>query len=369
MALSSSPLAFVRYASCLTILLAFATLFQLSRAQQISLTVNTNNLDPFNICGSTYSKMVVSNNKVYIYGGSNWFRNGTSPPYQITNTYLRIADFTSAQNMSNTLIMTALEIPDNVTIYNSGAFWGDEKWLYVVGGQTNLAPYLTQQGDFVSHNWTVFSAGTVFKYEIQSGKWSSEPTLQPTDEETAAGTFCCGSFGWNERLGRGFVFSGCDYAGATRKDPNAGCDYTGSSDVVRNSNIMVFDTAGWRWSNKSTDKRLTSVSVEFGAFVFLPGTETADGSIAILLGGIEKEPYDNMKSMRQVLVYESKTGSWYNQETTAENDFPSARHTFCAVAVSASDNSSHNIYIYGGETKDDTDGFSDMYVLSIPSFH
>jgi hypothetical protein len=71
-------------------------------------------------------------------------------------------------------------------------------------------------------------------------------------------------------------------------------------------------------------------------------------------------------------VYDSGTGSWYSQVTTAENDqFPSNRVHYCAVAASAPDNSSHNIYMYGGQApgQNPNIAFSDMWILSIPSFH
>ncbi|KAF2113623.1 hypothetical protein BDV96DRAFT_647879 [Lophiotrema nucula] len=350
-------------------LVAFATLLQLSVAQ-ISLTVDTGDLKPLDICGSTSARMTVSNNKVYIYGGTSWIRNDTSLPFAVTNHYLRIADFTSTRDLSDESIMTAEGIPGFVTIFLTGAFWSDEEWLYAVGGQTEGAPYLTEQGQFVPANWTYWSAGTIFKYEIQNGNWSSEPARPPENGEITTGTFCCGNFGWNERLGRGYVFSGSNYPGVTQLDPNAPYYYTGISDPHGTGNMMTFDTATWRWSNKTTDEQLTTTWTESGALVFLPGTETTDGGIAISLGGVGKEPSDNMESMREVLVYDSKTDSWYRQETTAEgNNFPASRDDFCAVAVSASDNSSHNIYIYGGQTLGVDDGFSDMYVLSIPSFH
>lgn len=78
-----------------------------------------------------------------------------------------------------------------------------------------------------------------------------------------------------------------------------------------------------------------------------------------------------MESMRKVLVYDSGTGSWYAQATTADgSDFPDGRWHFCAVAASAPDNSSHNIYVYGGESRELVpDALDDMWILSVPSFH
>lgn len=62
-------------------------------------------------------------------------------------------------------------------------------------------------------------------------------------------------------------------------------------------------------------------------------------------------------------------GTWYSQSTSG--DIPPSRIDFCAIVTSAPDNSSHNIWIHGGQ--DPTmpgrpSFFDDVYVLSLPSF-
>lgn len=63
-------------------------------------------------------------------------------------------------------------------------------------------------------------------------------------------------------------------------------------------------------------------------------------------------------------------GTWYTQSTSGE--VPPARIDSCTVLTSAPDNSSHNIFLYGGwdptATGNNTKYFDDMYVLSLPSF-
>lgn len=72
--------------------------------------------------------------------------------------------------------------------------------------------------------------------------------------------------------------------------------------------------------------------------------------------------------MEAVSVYDVDSQKWYIQNTTG--DIPGQLSQFCSVLASAPDNSSHNIYIYGG-----TDGIDyaqtpsdDVYILSLPSF-
>ena len=212
----------------------------------------------------------------------------------LLDTYLRIADFTSTRNLSDETIMTASEIPDSVTIFEQGAFWGDDDWLYIVGGETSGRPLMSSKGEFVDNKWNRFSAATVFKYEISSGTWTSEPALQALDGEPATNTFCCGNFGWNDRLRRGYIFSGSNYAGATQKAPGAPDYFVGDGSSIPNSNIMTFDITDWRWSNQTTDQKSTTVPTESGAFVFLPGTQSAEGGIAVQLGGSERAPSNSV---------------------------------------------------------------------------
>lgn len=78
-----------------------------------------------------------------------------------------------------------------------------------------------------------------------------------------------------------------------------------------------------------------------------------------------------MESLRKVLIFDSATGLWYSQATTADDgDFPASRWNFCAVAASAPDSSSHSLYMYGGTSSQaDPEAYSDIWILSIPFFH
>lgn len=84
-----------------------------------------------------------------------------------------------------------------------------------------------------------------------------------------------------------------------------------------------------------------------------------------------------MISLRQVSIYDTKANKWYDQSTRSPSGiFPIERYLFCAVVVSAPDNSSHNIYIYGGWPQPLTGypgpkvqfALDDVWVLTVPSF-
>jgi hypothetical protein len=62
----------------------------------------------------------------------------------------------------------------------------------------------------------------------------------------------------------------------------------------------------------------------------------------------------------------SSNGTWYSQKTTG--DVPAPRIDFCTITISAQDNSSHHIYLYGGIDPITNTGYDDVLILTIPSF-
>jgi hypothetical protein len=72
--------------------------------------------------------------------------------------------------------------------------------------------------------------------------------------------------------------------------------------------------------------------------------------------------------METVSLYDVDSQEWYIQNTTG--DVPPQLTQFCSVIASASDGSSHNIYIYGGYNglEYDASPSDDVYILSLPSF-
>ncbi|KAF2116890.1 hypothetical protein BDV96DRAFT_37681 [Lophiotrema nucula] len=298
-----------------------------------------------------------------MYGGQSWVRNGTQIPFQVCNHYLRIADFTKARDLSDSSILSAKDIPGNITIYQQGAFWVDEKNVYVVGESANDEPWLSRHG-------TTYTAGTVFPYSLESEEWDSEPAVQPNSGSEVTDSFCCGAFEYNAAYGRAYFLSGINGAGARRLYPDTVPGYVSPAGgaIFGNGNLFTFDTANFRWTNVATDTQLTTTGTEGGQFVYLPGIEAEKGGVAVIFGGQRRDTQD-MESMRKVLVYNSATSTFYGQGTTSDGDFPKGRMQFCAVAASAPDNSSHNIFMYAGESPDATPtAYSDMRILSVPSF-
>jgi hypothetical protein len=195
--------------------------------------------------------------------------------------YLRIADFTSARNMSDPAILVAKDIPSDITIFNYGAFWGDSNKLYIVGGSVVQEPYLAQNGTFIETKYADFHGGTVFNYDIDADKWSYESA----GGDAVKDSFCCGAFAWNAQHRKAYYFSGSNWAGARMTDPNQTPLAVGTSEVIANGNLLSFNTEAFKWSNQTTDYRLVPRLTQSGQFVYLPGTETSTGGVGVIFGG------------------------------------------------------------------------------------
>ncbi|KAL7273705.1 hypothetical protein RUND412_003425 [Rhizina undulata] len=70
--------------------------------------------------------------------------------------------------------------------------------------------------------------------------------------------------------------------------------------------------------------------------------------------------------------YDIETDNWHTQRSTALNGiFPKARVDFCMVGISAPDNSSHQLYVFGGAPEvrgSDSASLDDVWNLTMPSF-
>lgn len=71
--------------------------------------------------------------------------------------------------------------------------------------------------------------------------------------------------------------------------------------------------------------------------------------------------------MSSIMMFDIGDSKWYIQ--TATGNIPPNRRKFCAGATWADDQSSYNIYLYGGfGFGDNSTGFDDVYILSLPTF-
>ncbi|KAF4966000.1 hypothetical protein FSARC_6276 [Fusarium sarcochroum] len=104
-----------------------------------------------------------------------------------------------------------------------------------------------------------------------------------------------------------------------------------------------------------------------GAMVFIP---IGDGGMLVYFGGgqdLEANGTLTPQPLDEIFLYDVANEEWYTQKTSG--DTPGDRRRFCGGATWAKDQSSYNIYIFGGGGfPPDTAGYDDIYILTIPSF-
>ncbi|KAI9884597.1 MAG: hypothetical protein M1823_003617 [Watsoniomyces obsoletus] len=101
------------------------------------------------------------------------------------------------------------------------------------------------------------------------------------------------------------------------------------------------------------------VLIAFGGITAPPGTRVGFASVDVVDDNVHN-------AMDMISVYDIANKKWYRQPATG--DVPRWRYTGCAVAVSAPDQSSHSIYLFGGWGGSESNSDGNVYVLSIPSF-
>ncbi|KAK6344290.1 hypothetical protein TWF696_007931 [Orbilia brochopaga] len=92
---------------------------------------------------------------------------------------------------------------------------------------------------------------------------------------------------------------------------------------------------------------------------------------------ISRENFDsddlNFSPMQRVWIMDLATRKWYSQSTFGQY-FPDERMEHCIAVASAPDNSSHNIYMFGGSSgssflnRKADKYYNELFILSIPSF-
>jgi hypothetical protein len=220
---------------------------------------------------------------------------------------------------------------------SGGILWADDvnKFTYQFGGELS---------------WHASSKYDVFPiYDVFLDKWNVS-TLSDDVRRTSWGA----GVSVNER-GEGYYLGGWNN---NRTNPGWRGNSTASSDLIR------YDMATNTFLN-STGPNDTGRAE--GVMVFIPAS---DSGLLIHFGGV-LDPFRNgtmVGSQMDIIdIYDMASTKWYTQKATG--DVPDMRRRFCGGATWADDNSSWNVYIYGGlGIPPNGVGFDDVYILSMPSF-
>ncbi|KAI9733699.1 MAG: hypothetical protein M1834_003302 [Cirrosporium novae-zelandiae] len=155
-----------------------------------------------------------------------------------------------------------------------------------------------------------------------------------------------------------------------------------SADIVANSLISINMTVmrDATWSNSTlpsyvpgrANAEIVWIPIsESGILIVIGGVINPE---AIYPGGLNDSQISQSRNtspgfMLNLPVYDIASQKWYFQSTSGTA--PDQLTQFCSVVATANDNSSFNIYIYGGYNGYNTEDIpsDDVYILSIPSFH
>ncbi|KAF1844777.1 uncharacterized protein K460DRAFT_310690, partial [Cucurbitaria berberidis CBS 394.84] len=353
------------------------TFLRLSTAQ-LPAVLKPNDVVTF-FCSRWYHQSIVKNDILYLYGGIQTFNVPNLTVKSTNNTlgynpFLLQLSLKDSWNWQNNISWLSYPIENNP---RTGA--------HVRHAMTNGAMY---HGPYNSSSiWTY--SGTVFRGNTSvldaDGPYANQYPLWSFDNETQnwdqfdLGQLKTPSYGLSAEApdqGLAFYLNGQTDNGT---DPDT---WVGGDTTTLLSGMMVIDLVHQRATNISTTSMKDPQPRIGGAMQYIPGL--ADSGVIVALGG---KVYDGIQTttsqtrgrllsfdnidlfdIASYLTDSRSNGTWYQQATSGE--VPPPRIDSCTAMASAPDNSTHNIYMYGGwdPTGDQTKWYDDVYVLSLPSF-
>ncbi|EAW07453.1 putative cell wall anchored protein [Aspergillus clavatus NRRL 1] len=353
-------------------LLIWILLFAVSR---VSGATNASGIDPIdNYCVRLKHQSTVKNGRLYIDGGLEVFveRNDHGPinGTQIIgyNTNLIEIDMTSSWDWKQNISIRAIPKKSNPKtgadppVVVRGALYAgasSDQSIYQYGGAVSYA-----NTSFPGLRRPTSSQYALWSYNTSQEVWDRYDVTLGTEYRPAGGAYAEA-----QDQGLAFYLNGFINNG-TSNDLEHWDNFRRYLD-----GLIVIDTHSQMATNISTSS-LANFPRAKGGMVYIPGI--GPKGILVAIGGITKPTSDDSASsegsyvpFQEIDIFDISSvfegddnGLWYTQK--ASGDIPAGRSDFCIVSVSAKDNSSHNIYMYGGTGMNGT--YDQIYVLSIPSF-
>ncbi|KAL9101337.1 MAG: hypothetical protein Q9163_003384 [Psora crenata] len=321
------------------------------------------------VCSRWSGQSALVNGTLYYYGGRATTQQGQRDN-QWNNDFIAV-DVSKSWDISSPAVQ-GLPQPSGPPAVSLGALWHSYDSLFLYGGQFSDTPPETP---------TNFS---LWEYSLKSASWTehrnpqtssgnnSDPGNQPVQRaaegagisvpQLGRGFYFAGhldSFttpGWSNQIYRTYLKSLIEYTfpGHT----NDGVKSLSGGEVAGPDGVWRNITQGGIQDTNAFANRADS------AIVYVPGYG-AQGILVSMGGGTNI----SFTQMNIIDVFDIATSTWYKQSTAG--NYPTLRVNPCAVAVSAPDGSSTNIYMYGGQNlipyKNQTQ-FGDMWILTVPSF-
>ncbi|KAI9838189.1 MAG: hypothetical protein M1837_002618 [Sclerophora amabilis] len=268
-------------------------------------------------------------------GGSYNYLNGDILARRFELYWLNLSTSFEVENFLGPDTLKIISAPRNPLLAGTGTFFTDNSTLYTFGASvdTNLIVNKMVAFNTSTDSWqnVTVSGGKLNQLDRVGG-------LQKTIPSTGLSFF---AGGWYQNM-----------TGMTRFDAS--------------------DPLDLRWENETLGHgsfgrpvpRISGGSMEYvrngksGLLVAIGGYNTTNG--------YAEGEYWPRRSMAEIYIYDIESSTWFTVNAT--NEIPSLRTDAC-IGVSASpDDSSTQIYLYGGFDNNGNNAFDDVYILSVPSF-
>lgn len=265
--------------------------------------------------------------------------------------------------------MTGLPIPSGPPAVSLGYLWNSYDSLYLYGGEfsdnpvTSPVPFSTWSYDIASSSWSESKDPLTVAGENSDG--GNNPVQRAAEgagvsiPNLGRGFYFGGHLdgytteGWTQSIARVYLRGLLEYTFPGYSNPavNNGA-VAGAEGVYRNI------TEGGIQDSSGFPERAD------GILVYVPGYGKS-GIILGLAGGTNA----TFTQMNVIDVYDIDSSTWYKQATTGPT--PEIRVNPCAIAVSAADGSSTQVYMYGGQNlipAGEQKQYDDVWILTVPSF-
>lgn len=251
----------------------------------------------------------------------------------------------------------------------NGYLWNSQDTLYLYGGEfsddpaTSPVPYSMWSYDIASSTWNQnadpqTSAGDNSDgggHAVQNAAEGAGLTVPSLGRGYYFGGHLDGytTAGWSQSTARVYLTSLLEFTFPGRSNPAVQNNQAASS-----SGLFRNITQGGLQDTASFPERAD------GVLVYVPGFG-AEGIILGLAGGNNV----TFTQMNVIDVFDVAESTWYKQSTSGPT--PPIRVNPCAVAQSAPDGSSIQVYLYGGQNLVPAGSqiqYDDVWILTLPSF-
>ncbi|KAG0643312.1 hypothetical protein HOY80DRAFT_1094232 [Tuber brumale] len=221
-------------------------------------------------------------------------------------------------------------------------------------------------GDWYPYNSTIYGKSDpplenkTWQYGIATHQWTNtDITLKDWFKRNDSRRMASSMTAWIPSLKKGYLFGGA-FVSVNETSFNV------TAELEVHNGLITYDHDTHTWTNKTAPFG----GIAEGGLVHIT---TATDEVLVQLGGRGRWASD-IRSFSEINIYSTKKSEWYTQHLPREALVPAPRSSFCTALKSASDGSSHQIYIMGGHEPsvfiDEPEGptVSSVWVLSIPTF-